>query len=345
VSGHDQAGREEEHLHNFLGDRVQRISQDTLKRHAAFSYGSDDAAEPGLVSTMPPPTWRRRWRWIPQFPSAPGAGPARRWRRRRTYPRLWPHFWNALTKSYLPSGSTPRKRRKSRGARRRGLVRVERPRHPARPREPPPPPSRGIAVTITVRTPQRPQLRNEGRRIRSRRIAQRDDPGELHGLGRTHGHGQNAEALRLQLVRYRGRVGRGLREAGDGRVGAFHDSHRGAGRSTAAASDIFVAESKGVNLASFGKPETLVFEAARRMAASTGSRPPSELARAATARTRASSKPGIGRTAVTSSSLRVNVPVLSAHNTSMLAASSTAERRVGRTFSAPEPARRWPPQG
>ena len=39
----------------------------------------------------------------------------------------------------------------------------------------------------------------------------------------------------------------------------------------------------------------------------------------------------MGRMAVTFSSLRVNVPVLSEHSTSMLAASSTAESRVGRT--------------
>ena len=47
----------------------------------------------------------------------------------------------------------------------------------------------------------------------------------------------------------------------------------------------------------------------------------------------ASSKPGIGRTLVTESSLRVSVPVLSEHKTSIVAASSTAESRVGRTPS------------
>ena len=39
------------------------------------------------------------------------------------------------------------------------------------------------------------------------------------------------------------------------------------------------------------------------------------------------------RTSVTVSSLRVSVPVLSAHSTSIVAASSTAERRVGSTPS------------
>src|ERR1700722_14295402 len=58
---------------------------------------------------------------------------------------------------------------------------------------------------------------------------------------------------------------------------------------------------------------------------------PSELASAASVRICASSKPGMGRTFVTVNALSVSVPVLSAHRTSMLAASSTAERRVGRT--------------
>jgi cytochrome c553 len=74
-------------------------------------------------------------------------------------------------------------------------------------------------------------------------------------------------------------------------------------------------------------------DAASRIAASTGSWPPSELARAAMPRTCASSNPGNGRTLVTVSSLRVRVPVLSEHNTSIDAASSTAESRVGNTPS------------
>jgi hypothetical protein len=71
--------------------------------------------------------------------------------------------------------------------------------------------------------------------------------------------------------------------------------------------------------------------AAARMAASKGSAPPSELASAAIARTCASSNPGSARQAVTASSLRVRVPVLSAQRTSIPAASSSAESRVGNT--------------
>jgi hypothetical protein len=78
---------------------------------------------------------------------------------------------------------------------------------------------------------------------------------------------------------------------------------------TAVASDIFVAESKGTNLVSFGKSEALACEAAERMAASTGSCPPFELARAANPRTCGSSKPAIGCMAVTFSSLRVTRPL------------------------------------
>ena len=64
--------------------------------------------------------------------------------------------------------------------------------------------------------------------------------------------------------------------------------------SVAVASDIFVAGSKGTNLTSFGASETALLAAAARIAPSTGSCPPSELASAASARTCASSKPGMG---------------------------------------------------
>ncbi len=62
--------------------------------------------------------------------------------------------------------------------------------------------------------------------------------------------------------------------------------------SVTVASDIFVAGSNGTNLIIFGASETALPEAADRMAPSTGSCPPSELASAASARTCASSKAG-----------------------------------------------------
>src|ERR1700722_13864946 len=58
--------------------------------------------------------------------------------------------------------------------------------------------------------------------------------------------------------------------------------------SVAVASDIFVAGSNGTNLINLGRLAEPFFVAAERMAASTGSWPPSELARAAIASTRAS---------------------------------------------------------
>ena len=101
--------------------------------------------------------------------------------------------------------------------------------------------------------------------------------------------------------------------------------------SVAVASEVFLTGSNGTKTASFGKPVAVFCDAASRMAASTGSWPPSELASAAIPRTWASSNPGNGRTLATVSSLRVRVPVLSEHNTSIDAASSTAESRVGNT--------------
>src|ERR1035437_7850328 len=71
--------------------------------------------------------------------------------------------------------------------------------------------------------------------------------------------------------------------------------------SVAVASDVFFAGSKGTNAASFGRFCAGFFEAAERIAASTESCPPSELARAANSRRCASSNPGKGRTLVTES--------------------------------------------
>src|SRR5665213_3723118 len=67
--------------------------------------------------------------------------------------------------------------------------------------------------------------------------------------------------------------------------------------------------------------------AALRIAPSTGSCPPSELASAASARTCASLKPGMGCRLVMVSEFWVSMPVLSAHRTSIVPASSPAVRR------------------
>ncbi len=101
----------------------------------------------------------------------------------------------------------------------------------------------------------------------------------------------------------------------------------------AVASEVFLAGSNGTNAISFGRSDAGLLVEAERIAASTASSPPSELARAAKPRTWASSNPGSGLTLVTESSLRVSVPVLSAHKTSIVAASSTAVSRVGSTPS------------
>ena len=66
------------------------------------------------------------------------------------------------------------------------------------------------------------------------------------------------------------------------------------------------------------------------MAASTGSCPPSELASAASSRSRSGSKPAAGRTAVTVGLAAGQSPRLVRAGTSILAASSRAERRVGK---------------
>ena len=48
VSGHDQADRQEEHLHDFLGDGIQGVGQDALERYPAFFYRGHNALESRL---------------------------------------------------------------------------------------------------------------------------------------------------------------------------------------------------------------------------------------------------------------------------------------------------------
>ena len=81
-------------------------------------------------------------------------------------------------------------------------------------------------VTITVRTPNALQFLDEGRRIRARRIAQRDEADQLHRLGRSGRDRQHAKALPLELLgdRFRGR--RSLRERDHDGIGALHHALR-----------------------------------------------------------------------------------------------------------------------
>ena len=72
-------------------------------------------------------------------------------------------------------------------------------------------------------------------------------------------------------------------------------------------------------MTSFGRSDAGLWVEAERIAASTESSPPSELARAAMPRMWALSNPGIALTLITESSLRVSVPVLSEHKTSIVA--------------------------
>jgi hypothetical protein len=136
----------------------------------------------------------------------------------------------------------------------------------------------------------------------------------LRGCCRSRGNGQNSKSLLLEFV---GDCGRGGRRRSDEQAIAVKcalDDSLGNPRLgfVAVASEVFLTGSNGTKAASLGKPVAVLCDAASRMAASTGSWPPSELASAAIPRTCASSKPGNGRTLVTVSSLRVRVPVLSA---------------------------------
>ena len=48
MAGHEQTDRQKQHLHGFLGDRIQRVAEDALEGNSPFLDRSDDAGEPGL---------------------------------------------------------------------------------------------------------------------------------------------------------------------------------------------------------------------------------------------------------------------------------------------------------
>ena len=187
-------------------------------------------------------------------------------------------------------------------------------------------------VTITVRTPKAyNSLTSSAASVRGGSLSAMN-PASRIGVGGAHGNGQNPEAL---LFEFAGPSRRLLAMASVSLMttanAPFTTRTVPPFASAAVASDIFVAGSNGTNLVSLGRSVSFDLAAAARIAVSTGSCPPSELARAAIASKCASSKPGSGWTAVTANSLRVNVPVLSEQRTSSVAASSTADNRVGST--------------
>ena len=149
-------------------------------------------------------------------------------------------------------------------------------------------------VTITISTPSGATRRCKAPH-RPRRIAEREQPGELHRASAGRPRRQHPKTLRLQLVAACRATAEGRDSAAIVGKSTFHNAQlRRRRRLSTAASDILVAGSNGTKVDQFR--QTRVARAARGSAeaASTGSCPPSELASAARPRTRASSKPGNG---------------------------------------------------
>ena len=101
------------------------------------------------------------------------------------------------------------------------------------------------------------QFGDERRRVRARRVAERDEPDQLHRRRRSGRDRQHPETLSLEFLRRRRRGRRRLGEADDRGKGALHDALRARRPDpSTVASDIFVAGSNGTNLTSFGASET-----------------------------------------------------------------------------------------
>ena len=145
-------------------------------------------------------------------------------------PTVTPPAWNALTRLYLSSGSTPANTAKEAGRTSFGIGPAG---HtaPIRPTACATIPAvRGASpVTITVRTPSARNSLTNPRRIRAGRIAQCDHPGKPHRLGWSGRDRQNSEAcLQAITAAIRGRLRPG--EASDHGKGALDHALRGASR-------------------------------------------------------------------------------------------------------------------
>ena len=177
------------------------------------------------------------------------------------------------------------------------------------------------------------QFGDQRRRVRARRVAERDQSRERHRVRRPGRDRQHPEALFLEFLA-RGRRGRrGLGETDDRRERAFHDALRrpvgildrrlGHFRRRIERHELDQLRRVGNRLARGGGANGAVH---RILAAvRTGQGGQRQHVRLV--------ETGHRTNFVTLSSFWVRVPVLSAHRTVIVAASSTAERRVGRTPS------------
>jgi hypothetical protein len=161
------------------------------------------------------------------------------------------------------------------------------------------------------------QFADERRRVWARRIAESDESCELHGRRGPGGDRQHSEALCFEFVRRSHRGRRRLREADDHGGSALHNPLRAARR---------IRRGRLRHLLGDGLPRgRRANGSVDRVLAAIGTRQRGQRQNVRLV------EAGHRRTVVTVNALRVSVPVLSAHKTLIDAASSTAERRVGRT--------------
>jgi hypothetical protein len=126
------------------------------------------------------------------------------------------------------------------------------------------------------------QFRNRSGGIRSRRIAEGNDPGKFQRRWRTHRNGEHRKPLASSSFAVFDASGADRVSPATAAKAPLTARTVTPPASMAVASDIFVPGSNGTNLASLGRLEAAFLAAAALMAPSTGSCPPSELARAAT---------------------------------------------------------------
>ena len=232
MPGHDQADRQEQHLHDLFGDRVQRIAQDALKRDAAFLDRGDDAGEARLG----------------QNHAGRGFGDVGRGRdrdadlrlaqRRRVVGAVAAHadgmaaVLKRLDELVFVLRQHAGEDREllgmdgvgDRPGRTDGAVKPHRLRHDGRGR-------RRVARHHHGAHAQPVQFADQRRRVRARRVAERDQPHELHRRRGAGGHRQHAKSLGFEFVRRRRRsVRRRLDESDDDGEGALHDPLRASGR-------------------------------------------------------------------------------------------------------------------
>src|SRR5487761_2699674 len=250
---HKQSDGEEQHRHDLLDDRVQRVGQDSLECDATFLDCRDDADE----TAMPICAWRSAGASLAPSPHMP---------------TVWPPLWKPFTSWYFASGSTPAKTAYCSGRTPLGMG-------PGGHTAPSSPTACATIAAVAGASPVTITVCTPSARSSVIRAAESARGGSLSAIipascidaGGPAATARTRKPCVSRPVAAAAAVGDGCARSITAANAPFTIRCVAPPASTAVASDILVAGSKGTNLTSLGESAVGLWTAAARIAPSTGS--------------------------------------------------------------------------